>query len=69
MKKTLQKNPDFRKLDLESAKAIRGILGVKIDLDKIKEKDKEGREVYNVCKAFDDYKEEGRREGKREGEL
>ena len=30
--------------------------------------DEEGREVYDLCKAFDDYKEEGRREGKREGE-
>ena len=33
-------------------------------LDKVR--DEEG-EVYNMCKAFDDYKEEGRREGRREG--
>ena len=29
--------------------------------------DEEGNEVYDMCKAFDDYKEEGKREGKREG--
>ena len=43
MKETLQKNPNFTKLDLESAKAISGILGVKIDLNKIKEEDKENK--------------------------
>lgn len=63
MKEILQKNPDFTKLDLESAKAISGILRVKINLDSIREEDKEGRVVYDMCKAFDDYKEEGRREG------
>ena len=68
MKKILRENPGYKALDLESAKAIRGMLGVKIDLDTVKEKDKEGRAVYNMCKAFDDHKEEGRREGKRKGE-
>ena len=67
MKEALQNNPDFEKLDLESAKAISGMLGVKIDIEKIKAEDEEGRVVYNMCKAFDDHKEEGRREGKREG--
>ena len=68
-----------------SAKAILGILKVKIDLAKIVKKDKDGREVYDMCQAFEDYKEDGRklglkqgrkegrregkREGKREGEL
>ena len=69
MKETLQNNPDFGKLDMESAKAISGMLGVKINIEKIKSEDEEGRVVYNMCKAFDDHKEEGRREGKREGEL
>lgn len=69
MKRILQKNIENGKVDRESAKAIRGILGVEFDLDAIKTKDEEGREVYDLCKAFDDYKEEGRREGKREGKL
>ena len=67
MKRILQKNIENGKVDRESAKAIRGILGVKFNLDAIKTKDEEGREVYDLCKAFDDYKEEGRREVKREG--
>ena len=67
MKRVLQKNIENGKVDREGAKAIRGILGVKFNLDAIKTKDEEGREVYDLCKAFDDYKEEGRREGKREG--
>ena len=64
-------------VDEISAKAILGILKVKIDLAKIVKKDKDGREVYDMCQAFEDYKEDGRklglkqgrREGKREGEL
>ena len=28
--------------------------------------DEEGKLVYNMCKAFDDYKKEGKREGKQE---
>ena len=67
MKRILQNNIENRRVDRESAKAIRGILGVKFDLNAIKIKDEDGREVYDLCKAFDDYKEEGRREGRREG--
>lgn len=66
MKEILQTNLAYEKLDIESAKVILGILGVKIALDTIKGWDEEGREVYNVCKAFDDYRKEGRREGKLE---
>jgi len=55
-------------LDLEIARAIMGMLGVKMKLDNVSARDEEG-EVYDMCKAFDDYKEEGRREGKREGEI
>lgn len=68
MKKILRENPEYKALDLESAKAIKGMLGVKIDLDTVKARDEEGKEVYNMCKAFDDHKEEGKREGRREGE-
>ena len=51
---------------MESAKAIKGLLKLKTNLNTIKVKDEEGRMVYNMCKAFDDHKEEGRREGKQE---
>ncbi len=50
-------------VDLESAKAILEILNVKIDLNTIQKEDKNGREVYDMCQAFEDYKEDGRREG------
>lgn len=56
----------IRNQEQESAKAILGIMGVRIDIDKIREI-KEKEEVYNVCKAFDDHLERGRREGRREG--
>ena len=68
-------------VDETSAKAILGILNVRIDLAKILKKDKTGREVYDMCQAFEDYKEDGRqlglkqgrregkKEGKKEGEL
>ena len=69
MKKMLRENPEYRALDLESARAIAGMLGVKMKLDAVKAGDEEGKEVYDMCKAFDDYKEEGRREGRREGEM
>ena len=66
MKKMLRENPEYKALDLESARAIMGMLGVKMKLDTVRVRDEEG-EVYDMCKAFDNYKEEGRREGKREG--
>ena len=46
-------------VDVVSAKTILGILNVKIDLAKILKKDESGREVYDMCKAFEDYKKEG----------
>ena len=69
MERILQKNPAYETLDIDSVRAIKGILKLKIDLDAIKVKNEEGREVYNMCKAFDDHKEAGRREGRREGKL
>ena len=53
----------------DGARSLYGMLGVKFNLDAIKTKDEEGREVYDLCKAFDDYKEEGRREGEQEMAL
>ena len=67
MRHILQTNLDYGRLDMESAKAIKGLLKLKTDLNTIKTKDEEGKAVYNMCKAFDDHKEEGRREGRREG--
>jgi len=58
----LKKNTHYGKVDEESAKAILGILNVNVDLDKIVKKDEAGREVYDMCQAFEDYKEEGREE-------
>ena len=73
----LKENTHYGKVDEESAKAILGILNVNVDLEKIVKKDEAGREVYDMCQAFEDYKEDGRqiglkqgkREGKREGEM
>ena len=66
MEEMLRSHPEwYESLDRESAKAILGIIGVKIDLESIKECNKK-EEVYNVCKAFDDHLERGRREGKAE---
>ena len=54
-------------MDEESAKAIFGITGIRINLETIREVTEKGKEVFNVCKAFDDHMERGRREGKKEG--
>lgn len=58
----LKNNVAYSKLDKLTVKTISGILKLKIDLDKIVKTDKDGKEVYDMCKAFDDFKEEGRRE-------
>ena len=57
----------FSELDQESVKAIRGITGAKFNLESIKWINKEGREVYNMCKAFEDNRLEGVREGIQQG--
>lgn len=62
MQSILKNNVAYSKLDKLTVKTISGILKLKIDLDKIVKTDKDGKEVYDMCKAFDDYKEEGRRE-------
>ncbi len=70
MEAALKKRPDrYSGLDEETAKAIFGIAGIKVDLRTIKEVTEEGREVYNMCKAFDDHMERGRREGRIEGRM
>lgn len=81
MLRVLKQQTHLGEVNEVSAKAILGILNLKIDLAKILKKDETGREVYDMCKAFEDYKEDGRqlglkqgrregkREGKKEGEL
>ena len=56
-------------MDEESAKAIFGITGIKINLETIREVTEKGKEVFNVCKAFDDHMERGRTEGRKEGRI
>ena len=68
MEEALKRHPDwYSALDEESAKAIFGITGIRINLETIREVTEKGKEVFNVCKAFDDHMERGRREGKKEG--
>jgi len=69
MLRLLKEEKEYGRLDEESAKAILGILGTKIEIEKIKTEDEKGELRYDMCKAFDDYKEEGRQEGRRSGEL
>lgn len=56
----------YEGLDLESVNAIGMIAGINLDPDKIKITKEDGREVYDLCKAFEDYKAEGRAEGRLE---
>ena len=63
MLEVLRRHTHSGEVDEVSAKAILGILNVKIDLAKIVKKDGTGREVYDMCKAFEDYKEDGRQKG------
>jgi len=66
MKEVLKKHSTDGMVDKESAKAILGIINVKINLENIMKKDEHDREVYDMCQAFEDYKEEGREEGREE---
>ncbi len=68
MKESMREHPDwYSQLDLESVKAIEGIAGISMDPALMKEMKEDGEEVYNMCKAFEDYKEEGREEGLKAG--
>lgn len=53
-------------MDRDSINAILGIAGINANLEDIKQYEN-GRETYNMCKAFDDHKKAGYREGKRDG--
>ncbi|MBQ9991105.1 MAG: hypothetical protein IJP31_09240, partial [Lachnospiraceae bacterium] len=57
-------------LDEESTKAILGIAGVQIKLKKLFVKKAEGgKKMYQLCKAFADHMETGRKEGRKEGRM
>ena len=53
-------------IDEETARAIFGMLEIKEDIEKYKKQTEKGERI-NMCKAWDDHKESGRREGMREG--
>ena len=58
----------YENLDEESTKAILGIAGVQIKLKKLFVKKTEGgKKMYQLCKAFADHMETGRKEGIQEG--
>ena len=59
MKKLLATNPQFAAMDNESVSAINTFIGVNIPVNT------EGS-VTDMCKAWEDQKEEGRTEGRRE---
>ena len=63
----MKEEKKYRSLDEESAKAILGILGTKIEIEKIKTEDEKGEERYDMCKAIEELKRDERREGRREG--
>ena len=60
MKQLIATNPQFAVMDNESVSAINTFIGVDIPVNK------EGS-VTNMCKAWEDQKEEGRTEGRTEG--
>lgn len=52
-------------LDEETTKAIFGMLGIKEDINKYKKRTEKGVR-FHMCKAWDDHKESGRREGRQD---
>ena len=67
MKTVLKKHASDGMVDKESAKAILGIINVKMNLETIMKRENDGREVYDMCQAFEDYKEDGRQLGLKAG--
>lgn len=69
MQQLLREEKEYSEVDEESAKAIFGILGVGLNLEKIRKQDKDGRERYDMCQAIEDMRRDERQEGRREGAL
>jgi len=66
IKKIFQQDADNYSLDREAAAALLGIVGMKMDLDKLKE-EKDGKVEYKMCKAFEEITKEARDEGYKSG--
>ena len=60
MQEVLQNDEKFSKVDRETVEAINLFAGTDIDID-------EKEEVIDMCKAWEDQKNEGREEGREEG--
>ena len=61
MQEVLQNDEKFSKVDRETVEAINLFAGTDIDID-------EKEEVIDMCKAWEDQKNEGRELGREEGE-
>ena len=66
MDEIIQRYMDGYILDKETIKTLFGMLGIQADINQYKKKTKEGVK-YQLCKAWNDHKESGRREGIQEG--
>lgn len=66
LRRLLEKEPAYRKMDEETARTVSLLMGVKVFMEK-KEKYKEG-EGYNMCLAIREMMEDSRMEGWEEGE-
>ena len=67
MDKIIKQYLNEYELEEEAAKAIFGMLDIKVDINDYMEKTEKGRNC-NMCKAWDDHMERGRTEGRIEGE-
>ncbi len=57
-----QKEAENYTLDKEAATALLGMVGIQMDLDKLKE-EKDGKVEYKMCKAFQEITQEARNDG------
>ena len=62
MQYILNKDANYKSLDRITVDTVSGILKLDINWSLFARRDDEGREVFDVCKAFEDYKEEGKQE-------
>lgn len=65
MEKIIKKNKYM--LDEETAREIIGMLGIKVNINEVMINTEEGVR-YDMCEAWDDHKERGRKEGRTEEE-
>lgn len=62
----LQKASEEYEVDRDTASAILGMIGVNVDLDNIKSENN-GKDIYDMCKAVEDIKNDARSEGIEQG--